>query len=185
MRWRMPSTHFIIDVVIICRTPWCVEAFGCLVPANKTAIQGERFREPFRRGFGYAAQWLDSLRLLVEKRVDAILDDTDVFLSTCNLGPRTTETPVFKPTLPPASSTPLCAAAHPQPSSNTSATLPSIENATLPSSLSRAAAHPHTLSNVSSISADPETSARPREPSECLRSLRQLCPATCGRPSHV
>ncbi|KAF8907605.1 hypothetical protein CPB84DRAFT_1843822 [Gymnopilus junonius] len=88
--------------------------------------------------------------------------------------------PVFKPTLPPASSTPLCSAAHPQPSSNTSATLLSIENATLPSSLSRAAAHPHTSSNVSSISANPETSAHPREPSECLRSLRQLCPACFG-----
>ena len=39
--------------------------------------QGEKIREPFRRGLGYAAQWLDGLRVLVEKKVEEALTVSD------------------------------------------------------------------------------------------------------------
>ncbi len=43
-------------------------------------FQGERFKEPFRRGLGYAAQWLDSLRVIVENHVDSLLEQADGYL---------------------------------------------------------------------------------------------------------
>ncbi|KAJ7572543.1 hypothetical protein C8J56DRAFT_1008826 [Mycena floridula] len=36
---------------------------------------GETFDEPFRKGFGYAAQWLDALEILIDKEVDAALGE--------------------------------------------------------------------------------------------------------------
>jgi len=43
----------------------------------KSMHQNERYREPFRRGLGYAAQWLDVLHIIVEDRVDAALAAAD------------------------------------------------------------------------------------------------------------
>ncbi|KAF8178009.1 hypothetical protein BJ912DRAFT_856565, partial [Pholiota molesta] len=42
--------------------------------------KGERYREPFRRGLGYAAQWLDGLRVLVDKRMESLLEQADAYL---------------------------------------------------------------------------------------------------------
>jgi len=43
-------------------------------------FKGEKIREPFRRGLGYAAQWLDGLRILVERKVEDALIVSDQLL---------------------------------------------------------------------------------------------------------
>ncbi|KIM38191.1 hypothetical protein M413DRAFT_30325 [Hebeloma cylindrosporum] len=42
--------------------------------------KNEKIREPFRRGLGYAAQWLDGLRVLIERRVEDALTASDQIL---------------------------------------------------------------------------------------------------------
>lgn len=39
--------------------------------------QGEKILEPFRRGLGYAAQWLDTLHVMVERKVEEALALSD------------------------------------------------------------------------------------------------------------
>ncbi|PPQ96642.1 hypothetical protein CVT26_010666, partial [Gymnopilus dilepis] len=39
--------------------------------------KGQKYKEPFRKGFGYASQWLDKLRDIISKRVDDALQYAD------------------------------------------------------------------------------------------------------------
>jgi hypothetical protein len=45
-----------------------------------TILKNEKIREPFRRGLGYAAQWLDSLRTLVAEKMEEALASSDQVL---------------------------------------------------------------------------------------------------------
>jgi len=38
--------------------------------------EGTPIRDPFRRGLGYAIQWYDCLRILVQKKVDTVLEES-------------------------------------------------------------------------------------------------------------
>jgi len=49
--------------------------------------QGEKIREPFRRGLGYAAQWLDGLQVLVEQKVEESLIVSDQTLRQADAPP--------------------------------------------------------------------------------------------------
>ncbi|KAF8869756.1 hypothetical protein CPB84DRAFT_1856057 [Gymnopilus junonius] len=71
---------------------------GIDVHADDWIVQGEQYREPFQHSFGHAAQWLDGLRVLVEKGTDTILDEADTFLRTVNSGP-TANPPLLKQTI--------------------------------------------------------------------------------------
>ncbi|PPQ70113.1 hypothetical protein CVT26_013398 [Gymnopilus dilepis] len=48
--------------------------------------KGEKYREPFRKGFGYASQWLDKLREIVSKRVDDALQFADDIVQKAKKG---------------------------------------------------------------------------------------------------
>ncbi|KAF9479003.1 hypothetical protein BDN70DRAFT_807721 [Pholiota conissans] len=61
--------------------------------------KGERYKEPFRRGFGHAAQWMDGLRLLVERRTESLLQQADEYLQTCSSIPSAIPTSPFEPDL--------------------------------------------------------------------------------------
>ncbi|KJA14936.1 hypothetical protein HYPSUDRAFT_412056 [Hypholoma sublateritium FD-334 SS-4] len=117
--------------------------------------KGERYKEPFRRGMGYAAQWLDGLRVLVEKHTDSLLEQADTYLQTQLSVPPTIPTPLFDPDLSKVPDAPP---------------LPHIPLATDP---------PPLPSNPS-----PPSSPPPVSPEECMRELRQLCPACFGGAKH-
>ena len=44
-------------------------------------MQNERYKDPFRRGLGYAIQWFDVMRVEVENRVQSSLSVADYALA--------------------------------------------------------------------------------------------------------
>lgn len=107
---------------------------------------------------GYAAQWLDGLRVLVEKHTDCLLEQADTYLQEQISLTSAIPPPPFNPDLSkatniqPALHIPLALDPHP----------PRSEQPAVPPTSSPPAAFPE----------------------ECMRELRQLCPACFGGSKH-
>lgn len=139
-----------------------------------TRWQGERFKELFRCGLGYAAQWMDGLCALIEKHTESILEQANTFLQAQNSPPAARPTLSFNPDvsripyqLPPYRSP------HPP-----SPELPSPPSSP-PSGVPKQPPCPLSPSEESL-----QQSKAPLMRSECARRLRQLCPACFGGGKH-
>jgi len=122
-----------------------------------SSIQGHAIRDPFRRSFGYAIQWHDTLRVLVEKEVyDALETSYDCLQAARDPQPTSQQLP-----LPPAA--PLPVPPHPTaipPQAPLQPATTSGSLSTSPPSLTQP--HPHLT------------------PGKCARILQQRCPACFG-----
>lgn len=106
---------------------------------------------------GYAAQWLDGLRVLIEKRTESLLEQADTYLQAQLSVPSAIPTLPFDPDL---------------------SKVPDIQS---PPDIALAtdSLPPPSEPSVSLPSPPPAVS-----PEECARELRQLCPACFGGTKH-
>ena len=118
---------------------------------------------------GYAAQWLDGLRVLVEKNTDSLLEQADAYLQKQLSAPSTVLPPPFDPDLSHVQEV------QPQPC--------------IPPSPVASDFYPLPLKQPPVLPPSPQPSASPspqptESPEECMRELRQLCPACFGGVKH-
>ena len=79
MRWQLLSTPFTWNGdSIFSMKRYNICTFISSLPSCDW--QGDKIREPFRRGLGYTVQWLDGLCVLVEKKVEDALEVSDRIL---------------------------------------------------------------------------------------------------------